>query len=119
MGGLLAAALAIGGLTTPGTDGDRPVGTSPLGDAANELPAAAAKDRRRLTDAIKAASHIGEKGRPSVADFDAVTVGWGRQAAHLYVLPLDLEEALRRHDAQHPDAPLGGGPLDFHAVDKN
>jgi hypothetical protein len=113
MGGLVAAALALGGLVP---SAEAPSG---LSEPAHQLPAAAAVDRRRLTDAIKAASRCGETGRPTVADFDVATVGWGRQAAHLYILPLDLEDALRRHDAAHPDARLGGPPLDFHAADRN
>ena len=72
----------------------------------------------RLTDAIKAASRLGEMTRPSAADFGAATVGWGRQAAHLYILPLNFEAAIRAHDRAHPEAPLGGPPLDFHAADK-
>lgn len=88
-------------------------------EPAVKLPATVAEDRRRLTEAIKKASRIGEKGQPSAADFDAAAVGWGRQPAHLYILPLDFEDALRRYDAAHPDARLGGPPLDFHAVDQN
>src|SRR6266700_3485713 len=120
MGGLVVAALAISSLAASGTVSGGPMMVSSrVSEPAERLPAAAAADRRRLTDAIKAASRCGAKGRLSVADFDAVTVGWGRQAAHLYILPLDLEDALRRYEAAHPDAPLGGPPLDFHAADKN
>src|SRR4051812_20996653 len=102
MVGLLAAILAIGSV-------------GPF-DPDDEVPAAAVKDRKSLVDAIKAASRCGETGHPSAADFDAATIGWGRKAAHLYILPLVLEDALRRYDAAHPDAPLGGPPLDFHRV---
>lgn len=84
------------------------------------LPPAVAEDRRKLADAVKAASRCGEMGRPSVADFDAVVnFGWSRKPAEVYILPLELEDALRKHDAANPDAILGDPSLDFHAVDKN
>lgn len=85
-----------------------------------ELPAAVAEERRLLMEAIKKASRCGEKERLSRADFDAVVnLNWGRKATQLHILPLDFEEALRRHDAAHPDAKLGDASLDFHALDKN
>jgi hypothetical protein len=103
-----------------GGGSDRLMTFSRTNDLPFELPAAAAEDRRQLMEAVKKASRCGEKGRPSVADFDAyVNLGWARKAAHLYILPLDFEDALRRYDAANPDAKLGGSPLDFHAVDKN
>jgi hypothetical protein len=90
------------------------------GGGRDEVPAAAVEDRKRLTDAIKKASRVGEKGRLSVADFDAVvSLGWGREPAHLYILPRDLEDALKRHDDANPNDKLGGPPLHFHAADKN
>jgi hypothetical protein len=92
-----------------------PTGFDPL----EKVSAASVEDRKALADAIKKASRCGEKGRPSVADFDAVTVGWGWKPAHLYILPLELETALRKHDEANPTARLGGPPLDFHGVGAN
>src|SRR5215470_16978658 len=119
MGSLVVAILALGGLVSCAEPGGPTRVSSPVSEPAEPLPPAAAEDRRRLTEAIKSASRISAKSRPSAADFDAATVGWGRQAAHLYILPLNFEEALRRYDAAHPDAPLGGPPLDFHGVGAN
>jgi hypothetical protein len=120
MGDFVAVVLVAVGVPPLGTDGRVPaLVTYRADEPAIKLPAAADEDRRRLTDAVKKASQVGETGRPSAADFDAAIVGWGRQAAHLYLLPLDFEDAVRRHDAAHPDAKLGGALPDFHAVDKN
>lgn len=113
MGSWIVVALTIGGFP-------QPMSVSRADDLPFALSPAVAEDRRRLADAIKTASRCGEEGRLSAADFDAViSLAWSRKAVHLYILPLDLEDALRQHDQANPEDRLGGPPLDFHAVDKN